>query len=145
MTATITVEGKQLGNKKRLFPDRFIPYPPQWQTSGGHTTLRDLISRIVSEEVANFRQRQDERRLIRALTAQEISDSVEAGKVDPGGRDLKQAVDEETAVTTALQAFEDGLYYVFIDGNQQTDLNNTVYVGPDSTVTFVRLVLLAGG
>ena len=67
--------------------------------------------------------------MIRALTAKEISDSVEAGKVDPGGHDLKQAVDEETAVATALQAFEDGLYYVFIDGNQQTDLNSTVYVG----------------
>lgn len=145
MTATITVTGKQLGNKKQLFPDYFIPYPPQWQTSGGRITLRDLISRIVSEEVANFRQRQDERRLIRALTAKQISTGVVGGKVDPGGRDLEQSVDEAAAVATALQAFEDGLYYVFIDGDQHTDLNSTVYVNPDSIVTFIRLVLLAGG
>lgn len=145
MSATITVEGKQLGSKKRLFPDRFLPYPPAFQESGGQTTLRDLISRIVLEEVVAFRQRQEEQRLLRALTAAEITRGVEVGKIDPGGRDLDQAVDDDAAVSTALQAFEDGLYYVFIDGEQQAELDRTVYVGPSSTVTFIRLVALAGG
>ena len=145
MTATITVEGRQLSNKKRLFPDRFVPYPPHWQKSGGRTTLRDVISRIVSDEVANFRQRQHDRRLIQTLTAEEISTGMEIGKIDSGGRDLLQSVDEEPAIATALQAFEDGLYLVFIEGHQQTELDNTVYVIPDSKVTFIRLVLLVGG
>lgn len=145
MPATITIKGKQVGSKKQLFPDRFIPYPPSLQNAGGRTTLRDLITRIVLEEVAAFRQRQEERRLYRALTAPQIAQGVGQGKVNPGGQDLDQEVDDDSAVATALQAFEDGLYFVFIDGEQKQDLNETVYVGPDSTVTFVRLVALAGG
>lgn len=145
MTATITVQAKQLGRKRALFPDRSIPYPPTQQAPGAQMTLRDLISWIVAKEVESFRQRQDERRLIQVLTAQEISAGVEAGKIDSGERDLKQTVDEDSAIATALEAFTDGLYYVFIDGSQQTNLDSPVYVKPDSTVTFIRLVLLAGG
>lgn len=145
MTATITIEGKQLGRKQRLFPDRQVPYPPDWQRSGGRTTLRDLITRIVLNEVTAFRQRQEERRLYRALTAAQITQGASTGKIDPGGRELNQLVDDNTAVATALQAFEDGLYFAFIDGQQQKALDATVYVGPNSTVTFVRLVALAGG
>jgi hypothetical protein len=35
MPATITIKGKQVGSKKQLFPDRFIPYPPLLQNAGG--------------------------------------------------------------------------------------------------------------
>jgi hypothetical protein len=145
MSSTITIEGKQLGSRKQLFPDHRIPYPPDLEQSDGRLTLRDLIGRIVLEETAAFRQRAEERRLLRVLTAADISQGVEAGKIDSGGRELDQNVDDETAVATALQAFSDGLYYVFIDAKQQRDLEATVYVGPDSTIRFVRLVALAGG
>jgi hypothetical protein len=145
MSAIITIEGKQLGSRKRLFPDQGFPYPPDYQKTGGRTTLRDLISRIVLAEVAAFRQRAEERRLFRTLTSAEIARGIELGKIDSGGRELDQAVDEQAAVATALQAFEDGLYYVFIDGKQHQELDATVFVGPTSTVTFIRLVALAGG
>jgi hypothetical protein len=97
------------------------------------------------EEVIAFRQRAEERRLLRALTATEIAQGVEAGKIDSGGRDLKQTVDAHEAIVTALQAFQDGLYFVFIDGQQQQDLDATIFVEPNSSITFVRLVALAGG
>ena len=42
-------------------------------------------------------------------------------------------------------AFGDGLFLVLLDGRQETDLDARVEVGPGSTVTFVRLVALAGG
>jgi hypothetical protein len=145
LAATITVAGKQLGSRKPLFPDQGFPYPPDYQRSSGRTTLRDLITRIVLEEIAAFRQRAEERRLLRALTATEIARGVETGKIDSGGRELDQNVDEDTAITTALQAFEDGLYYVFIDNKQYQELDAPIVVGPTSTVTFIRLVALAGG
>jgi hypothetical protein len=145
MSGIITIQSKRLGSKKPLFPDWFISYPPTWPASGGYTTLRDLISRIVEEEVAAFRQRQEERRLFRALTASDVAQGARTGKIDPGGRDLEQTVDEAESVAVALQAFEDGLYFVFIDGQQQKELDHTVFVGPNSTVTFIRLVALAGG
>jgi hypothetical protein len=48
-------------------------------------------------------------------------------------------------VRVALQAFEDQLYFVFIDGVQQQHLDQPVQVQSGSRVLFVRLVPLAGG
>lgn len=145
MSETITIEGKQLGSKRALLPGYETPYPPTLATRGGRTTLRDFISHVVREEVAAFRGSQEERRLFRVLTASQIATGAERGKIDPAGRTLDQELDEEAAVAAALQAFDDGIYYVFIDGEQGTALDETVFVGPGSTVRFVRLVALAGG
>lgn len=141
----VTISGKALGRKKPLFADWSIPFPPDLRGEGDRLTLRDLIARIVRAEVAAFRQRQAERRLLHALTATDIEEGARKGKIDMGGRDLKQAVDEEDAVATAWQAFEDGLYLVILDGEEQAELDREVYLRPDSRVTFVRLVMLAGG
>jgi hypothetical protein len=141
----ITISGKALGKKKPLFADWSIPFPPDLKEGGDGLTLRDLLTRIVRGEVEAFRKRQAERRLLHALTANDIEEGVLRGKVDMGGRDLKQSVDEDEAVATALQAFEDGLYLVVVDGQEQRDLDQQVYLQPDSRVTFVRLTLLAGG
>jgi hypothetical protein len=62
-----------------------------------------------------------------------------------GGRDLDQKVDADEAVATALEAFEDGLYLVVVDGQELRNLDAQVFLQPDSRVAFVRLTLLAGG
>lgn len=48
-------------------------------------------------------------------------------------------------VHAALEAFEDGLYFVFIDDRQIETLDERVTVGAGSRVRFLRLVALAGG
>jgi hypothetical protein len=141
----IAIQGKALGRSKPLFADWSIPFPPDLDAGGDRLTLRDLIARIVRSEVQAFQQRQQERRLIKVLSAADIERGTAKGKIDMGGRDLVQDVNEEAAVATALQAFEDGLYLVVLDGEQQTELDREVYLQPDSAVTFVRLTLLAGG
>jgi hypothetical protein len=143
MTATITISGKSLGKKKPLFADWSIPFPPEWDDGDG-LTLRELITRIVLAEVAAFRDRQEQRRVARVLSAADIDEGLTIGKVDSGGRDLQQSVDDDEAVGTALEAFEDGLYLVIIDGTEHRDLDAQVYLQPDSRVTFVRLTFLAG-
>lgn len=145
MEATIIVEAKILGKKKAIVPDWSVPLPPDFDRSKGSITLRDLITRVVQEEVAAFNQRQKDRALVQILTKEEIAHGVESGKVDSGGRDLEQEADPHTAIAAAIQAFEDGLYYVFLDGDQQEELDREIYVGPDSRLTFVRLVPLIGG
>jgi hypothetical protein len=141
----ITIEGKALGNRRRLFSDWSIPMPPELGDGGGDLTLRDLIARIVRGEVAAFRERREERRLVRALSAAAIVEGTARGKVDMGGRTLDQDVDDEQAVAAALQAFEDGIYLVAVDGREVRDLDQAVYLTPDIRVTFIRLALLAGG
>jgi hypothetical protein len=142
--ATMTVEAKVVGQRKRAFSDWQIPLPPEAR-GGSPITLRDLITYIVIREVQAFRERQDERRLARILSADEIAQGATRGKIDMGERDLQQEVNENAAIAAALQAFEDGLYVVFVDDAQQERLDQTVVVGADSHLMFVRLVALAGG
>jgi hypothetical protein len=145
MAGSILIEGKIPGQRRPLFPDWRMTFPPELDNTGGRMALRDLIARVVREEVGAFQTRQAEARLFRALTAQDIARGLMKGKVDMGGRDAVQAVNVEEAIGTALQAFEDGLYYVFVDDEQQTDLEQEVTLRSESRVTFLRLVALAGG
>jgi hypothetical protein len=141
----VTLSARVLGRSKSVIPDWEIPFPPDFHEEGERLTLRDLITRIVREEVAAFRQRQEERKFIRMLTAEQIAAGVEKGKVDMGGRDLEQEVVEDEAVATALQAFEDGLFLVIVDDKEERELDGEVFLKPDSQLTFLRLVALAGG
>ena len=141
----VTVRGKALGRKAPLFADFAVPLPPGWGPEEG-ATLRTVITRIVYDQVAAFQQRQADRRFVRALTARAIAAGAEAGKVAMGGDEEERApADADQAVAAALQAFEDGLYLVAVDGQELRHLDAQVFLRPDSQITFVRLTLLAGG
>jgi hypothetical protein len=140
----LTISGKAIGQKAPLFADWSIPFPPDLSDSG--VTLREIIARVVRAEVAAFRQRQRDRLVFRALTERQIAEAAKKGKVEMGGSEVPvQEVDEEAAVATACQAFEDGMFLVLIDGEEQRSLDAQVFLKPDSRVMFVRLTLLAGG
>ena len=138
----LTISGKALGKKKPLFADFSIPAPT---LTGERVRLRDLLSRIVRHEVEAFEERQEDRKFVKALTAREIGDQAARGKIDMGGRDLDQKVDVEEAIRVALEAFEDGLFLVIIDGTDYKTLDSAVALQSDSKVGFVRLTMLAGG
>lgn len=144
MPVPFTIEGKQLGSRRPLFPEQSFELPSEFSLVAGQITLRQLITQIVRQEVATFRQRQAERSLFRVLTETAIAAGARQGKIDPAGHET-QLVDEEAAVLTALQALEDGLYYVFVDGVQQESLDAPVDMRPHSKLTFIRLMALAGG
>src|SRR5690606_2492367 len=110
----------------------------------GGRTLRELIGFIVAAEVEAFRKRNEARRLDRVLSAAEIEEGEARGRISPEGRGTPGAVDTEEAVAAAIQAFEDGLYLVVIDGQEHRDLEAQVFLRPDSRITFIRLVFLAG-
>ena len=145
MSTSIVVEGKVVGQKRSLFTDWRIELPPPNENQGDHLKLRDLITSIVMKEVEAFQLRLEERKLARVMSRQEIERSVATGKVDPGERDLQQQVNVDEAVGVALQAFEDGLYFVFVDEVQQTNLDREVFLKTDSKVVFLRLTALLGG
>src|SRR5687768_15226895 len=144
MSSLLTVKGKAIGKSKPAFPDWSVPLPPELGGSR-QLTLRDLITHIVLQEVEAFKTRQVARRLTQVLAPREIATSAAAGRVTMGGQALDQTVEPQEAVSTALQAFEDGLYFVTVDGVQGKSLDQPMRVQPGSAVTFVRLVLLAGG
>ncbi len=119
--------------------------PPPAVAAGQSITLRDLIGHVVRAEVAAFKERQAERRLLRALTARQIADGLAAGKVQAGGSELDQQVDQDQAVATAVEAFADGLFLVVVDETEVKDLDAVVPVTASSRLTFIRLTMLAGG
>ncbi len=145
MPVTVVVEGKVAGQKRPLFTDWRMDLPPVWEASGDRLKLRDLITSMVVREVEAFRQRQEARRLDRIMGPAEIQAEAAKGKINPEAKDVNQVIELDGSIAIALQAFLDGLYFVFIDGVQQTDLDREVYVKTESKITFLRLVALAGG
>ena len=139
------IETRTLGRKARPLDGWAIPDPPVGRDGDGDSlTLRALITRVVRSEVAAFDRRERARRFVRVLSDTEIDEGAARGRVDPGGRPMTGPVDVDQAVGAALQGFEDGLYLVILDGNEQRDLDREVFISPDSKLVFLRLTFLAG-
>ena len=136
----LTLEVKQIGRKKAIVTRELL-----LGELSSHPTLRDLIERIVTLEVQAFRERQRDAQFIRALTESEIKTQSETGKISMGGLEQIQEVHTDDAVKVALQAFEDGLYYVFANDEQIESLGQPVNLAVNSNIMFLRLVALAGG
>lgn len=144
MGGTLSITTRVLGRRKRLLEDWSIPTPPEFSEGGQPLTLRVLITRVVEQTVGDFERRQEANKFVRALTPDDIQRQAERGKIDSGGRDLDQQVDLEQAIGNALQSFDDGLYLVILDDVEHRDLDAQVFLKPDSRLTFLRLVMLAG-
>ena len=141
----VTVEGQQLGLKKPLIQPRKIELPETLTSQANVVTLRNLIHYLVQLEVDAFQDRQENRQLFRVLTAAQIEAGKNEGRIDPAEKNLWQVVNLEEAVRTAIQAFEDGLYFVFFNEQQLTSLDDAIQLTDESSLKFVRLVALAGG
>jgi len=143
--SALTITLRAPGKRRPLTPDWQLPWPPAEDGGTQPLTLRALITRVVLGEVQAFQQRQEQRKLVRILTERQIDAGLARGRVDSGGRAPGQEVHPDTAVPTALQAFEDGLYLVILDGEEKRDLDQEVHLGSDSHLVFIRLTMLAGG
>lgn len=142
MSVDLIVEARMLGQRKPLVPEWHVDLPTDLDES---PTLRALIERIVLAEVEAFNQRQEQRRLTHVLTPHQIQEAVQRGKVDMGGHAETALAEGDAAVATALQAFEDGLYFVFVDDVQYAKLDDVIPLRAASRMLFLRLVALAGG
>jgi hypothetical protein len=139
-TINLSLTIKQLGRKKALTTREYSIGDFSMQP-----TLRELIERIVMLEVDAFRQRQTDNQFLRVLTESQLLEAAESGKISLGGQEYKQEVDTDQAIKTAIQAFEDGLYYAFYGDNQIERLTDTVNLEIHQEIMFLRLVALAGG
>jgi hypothetical protein len=143
----LTIQVKTFSRKRDLIPPLSLPISSISPDADSATlTLRSFITHVVSLEVREFHQRQEEKNLVRALTEREISDGARLGKIEMGGKEYDdQFVSYDEAIDSAILAFQDGLYFVFIDGVQIKELDDVVHIKQDSQILFLRLVALAGG
>lgn len=107
--------------------------------------LRTLISEVVRHEVLRHNAPERTNRFARVLTPELIERGTRSGHIAVRSGTARISTDPAEAVRTAVRAFEDGLYYVFVDDLQHEDLDDLVSVRPDTKLLFVRLVALAGG
>lgn len=148
---TLRVEARMVGKRNPLDAPWQVTLPPTLLRSDGDSNqillLRDMIAALVRTEVQAFRLRQEKRRVLSVVSAQEINDAARTGKIAMGGEAALASVDvdEGEAVQIALQGFTDGLYLVFLDGQPQRELDAPVQLHLESSLLFIRLVALVGG
>lgn len=107
-------------------------------------TFRELIEESVKSCIAAYRERAKGASVPTPLSDEQFAGMEELGKFAFGVQYNENAVEEDTAIQTALEAVEDGLVRVFQGGHELTDLNSEITVGEGEVFTFVRLTLLSG-
>ena len=141
MTINLIVETKQLGQRKRLVPEWGFALDA---VADQPSTLRGLIGELVKREVSAYNERQLNQVQQRILGFADIERGVRQGKITLGGRPA-QLAEIDIAIDTAVQAFKDGLFFVFLNENQIMGLDESLQLSPDTHILILRLVALAGG
>lgn len=134
----VTVYLKQIGKKKNSVQ------PAVYHLSARPQNVRQLIEEMVMSCVKAYNERMEASELLRCLSKNEIEDRAAAGKI---GFDInygEKKADTKQAVENALQSFEDGIYRIFLDDGELTDLDAAVHITQETKLTFVRLTMLAG-
>lgn len=136
---TIHVNVKQL--KKRLNQVAACPYELK-QTPA---TLRELITMLVLEGVADYNSRLRRKEPGKVLSQDAIDDMTRIGKIGFGVPFGSREADGEEAVAAAIQGFEDGLYRFFVNDGEIESLDAPLALQDGDAVTIIRLVMLTGG
>jgi len=109
---------------------------------GTPQTVRELICACVRSCVSAHNEK---------LTAtpkpkneQALLDLAAAGKIAFGIIGSSTPADPEGACETAISAFRDGLFRLFLDNRELSDPDALVSLTEESVVTFIRLTMLAG-
>lgn len=136
MNIKITI--KQLGKKRSKISEA------DFTLENKPTTVAELIKEAVHTCVAQYNLRVRNKENIKPLTDEQISDMSEIGKIAFGINYGEKEANEENAVTTAIEAFEDGIVRIFKQDEELTELNQDIDVKENDLFTFIRLTMLAG-
>jgi hypothetical protein len=103
------------------------------------TTVREIITARVYQEVQDYNLRQGEvfQGLVMPSDAEQALNGYKMKK--------PKFIKWETQVKKAIEAFQSNGFFVMIDDNQHNQLDAEVMVGPETGVSFIKLVLLVGG
>ncbi|MDH3591171.1 MAG: hypothetical protein OER88_04795 [Planctomycetota bacterium] len=104
-------------------------------------TAREIIRSRVYQEVADFNRRKPQvfRGLVQPKGAVPEKKGYRVGGVKA------KPVDWEQQFERAVEAFQKNGFLLLVDNRQATDLDETIELGVDTTVSFVKLVPLVGG
>jgi hypothetical protein len=131
MAGTLTIRDETLGG----------PSPRAWalEVAAEHLTVGELIRSRVYQEVQDYNRQQGQ--VYHGLVQPE-----EADKTLNGWKLKKpRLLDWKRQFERAVEAFEANQVLIVVNDRQAESLDEEFVVGPDTTVTFLRLTPLVGG
>jgi len=142
MSKILTLSIKMLGKKHPVLESISFPLSNQFPDN---PTLHDLLTELVTQQVEQFNVSRTEENLLPYLSESDISEQADRGKIGFGAVYNDKTVLLADALKTALQAFEDGLYFVFIDRVKIEKLDDKIDLNEKSELMLLRLTALVGG
>ncbi|KAA5821376.1 hypothetical protein FPF71_15980 [Algibacter amylolyticus] len=106
--------------------------------------LKDLLVACVSSKIKDYNSKRENNQLLSFLTPSQIQEQSETGKIGFGDIANYNLADEQASIETAIQAYKDGMFLVFINDEEITDLNENISLTPDTNITFLRMTFLTG-
>ncbi|WP_145321223.1 hypothetical protein [Paenibacillus xylanexedens] len=136
MNVWITV--KSLGKRKPVLAKQAVELPETTHT------LRQLIENMVALQVKALQDKKQQAEWLAYLMPDEIEAQGAAGKVGFSTVYNEGVPDLVVAVETAITAYEDGLYKVFLNDEELQKLDESLVVKDGDNVVFIRFTMLAG-
>lgn len=134
----VKVNVKQLGKRRDKISgqDFYIRNVPG--------NVRELICEVVHTCVESYNERFDNAENVAVLPKEKIEDLSELGKIAFGINYGGKRADVKVAVETAIQAYEDGIFRIFLGDVELTDLAENIVIYEGDSLTFIRLTMLSG-
>lgn len=134
----VFVQMKSAGKRRPVLEKR------EYELHGDISTLKDIILAVVNTEVSAYNAKGVNAAVTQFLTEPEIEDVALQGKIGFGKIYSDKKADEAKAREVALQAFEDGLFRVFINDIECTRIDAPSGLCEGDTLTFIRFTFLSG-
>lgn len=133
----INVSVKSIGKRKNVISKHRmqLPFAP--------SSLKVLLSEIIKQNIEQLEEKQEENNIFIYLTKSEVESQALNGKVGFGTIYNPKQPDLTESIKTATQAFEDGLFRVFVNNEEVEELDTPLEMDSDEVV-FIRLTMLAG-
>lgn len=129
---------KQAGKRKEFIKKQQIELTPT------PTTLRELLTQLVRLQVEAYNRKETDDRLLQALLPEDLDTLAETGKIAFGQRQDDRQADAEQAISTALLAYQDGLFRVFLNDEELTEPDTALELPEGAVLTLIRFTMLAG-
>lgn len=136
MNVWITV--KSLGKRKPALAKQAAELPETTDT------LRQLIKNMVAQQLKALQEKKNEAEWLAYLMPEDIQAQGAAGKVGFGAIYNDGVPDVKGAMDTAVTAYEDGLFKVFLNDEELQALDEPLIIQEDDNVVFIRFTMLAG-
>jgi hypothetical protein len=131
MSTKLTCHDEKLGGERTSSVDIYL--------ESAKTTIREIIKARIYQEVQDYNQKLGEvfMGLVKPSEAEQMINGYKMKR--------KQPIDWLKQSDLAQAAFLSNGFFILVDDKQAEEIDQVVEVGPNTTVSFVKLVQLVGG